>query len=189
MARINLTTRGAFGVRYQHPNERPGTTTLIRTYHVYISLFVAPRGSGENWRPRGNVGHDRRFEAVVDTGAPITILPFGFWQQFAADVDILAQPSADSQLQIGGSSRNGQLGRLRLGAVDADGHWMPADWTVAIFLDEPSATGDLRTPLLGLNSHLMLHNRRLRHTRFSEGDDHATVPEWCLEDKPRLLPW
>lgn len=156
-----------------------------------MQLVVAPRSASDDWRPSEHVSLERRCVVYVDTGAPITVLPYETWQPFAADVDLLAQPSDESELNIAGGRQRGQLGRIRLGATDDDLNWMPARWTFALLLDEvdPSDDGALRIPLLGLQSHFFRRNRRICHVGNARDENLATIPEYALEDRPRWRPW
>jgi hypothetical protein len=155
-----------------------------------IRLVAAPRNSTDDWKPEGP-NTDRSIQAVVDTGAPVTVPPFEFWNPFASDIESLAMPDPDSDFLIGGGAQKGQFGRIRLGAIDDNSNWMRARWTFAILLDavdsqDPSA---LRLPLLGLQSHFFQRNRRIRHVGSVVGDDLETIPQWRLEDPPRWRPW
>jgi hypothetical protein len=188
VARIALDTVPAFPVHYQHPSDRPGTFTTVPTYHVTIPLYVAPRAAPDGWRPTGTVDQDRRFDAVLDTGTPLTVIPPDFWEAWATDADVLAQPPDESAILIAGGPQPGRLARVRLGAVDDEGHWLPAEWTLAILLDGRGENA-LRVPLVGLHSHFFTRRRRLGHVGFEQDDRSAAVPRWCLEDRPRLLPW
>ena len=70
-----------------------------------------------------------------------------------------------------------RLGRLRLGAFDDDGRWLPPAWTPAWFLtaDDPDAP---KQAVLGLRTRLF-DGRRLR---CEAAPDDPLGQRWWLED-------
>jgi hypothetical protein len=193
VARITLSAIPAFQIRLQDSADRPGNFSTVPTYYIGIQLVVAPKDADDDWRPTEQLPLDRKLLAIIDTGTPLTIIPYQFWQPFAQQIDVLADASDESELIVAGGKQNGKLARIRLGAIDDDLNWMAARSTLTLLLDAPKA-GDppdkvLRVPLLGLQSHFFTHRRRLCHVGSHRDERLMTVPQWRLEDPPRWRPW
>ncbi len=83
MARLRLRTR-------IHTEELtyPGTGEVIPMpiFRLHVGLhFVSPTAAS-NWQPSGQIDQLRRFDAIVDTGAMLTNIPYEVWEPFSAEI-------------------------------------------------------------------------------------------------------
>ncbi len=178
MARVSLSLAhrpGVRGVPYYRPEDRSGTVYYIPRPWLMIRLFVLPRGSLDPHRP-DDLPEDWQPEVLLDTGAPLSVFPFGVWEPFGDAIQWLDQPPGARQLTILGGTFTYRLGLLRFGVFDFGGNWLPAATSNAWFLeDDPAAP---KQAILGLRTRLF-DQRQLRC---------ADVPEdvfgqvWALED-------
>ncbi|MCI0699495.1 MAG: hypothetical protein L0241_00220 [Planctomycetia bacterium] len=181
MARIRLLSvpvgRG-LGVPYYRPEDRSGTIYHIPLPRLTLRLFVLPRDAVDRAKP-DKLPDDWMPDTVLDTGAPLTIFPFQVWQPFADAIQWLNQPPAGSggrSVTILGGTFPYRLGRLRFGAVDLDGNWLPAVSSNAWFLeDTPTAP---RQAVLGLRTRLF----EKRQLRCAEVPEDVFGQVWWLED-------
>lgn len=179
MARILLRTLAEWAISYRWAADRSGTPLGIPVYRLQLQLVAVPPDADPDEPPAGELERDRRIDAVVDTGAPISTLGYGRWSRFAADIRRLDQPPTATgqprRLSLLDGRWTYRLARVRLGATDDQKRWLPAAWTPVLCLDANPATDNLA--LLGLRTPL-LDRRRLRHS----GDTPDDLPIWWLED-------
>jgi hypothetical protein len=132
MSRVRLTCAhlGA-GSPFYRPDDRSGSVHFMPRPRLFINLYVLPPGAGGSYQP-GTGSDEWMPEAILDTGAPLSLFPVPVWRPFAAAVRWL----------------------------DRDDNWLPAAWTPAWFLtaDDPAAP---KQAVLGLRTRL-LDNRQLR---------------------------
>lgn len=102
--------------------------------------------------PRGDL-----IPAIIDTGAPITIIPYNVWTSLAALVHF---PAARQSVQgfVGGSAYDAWIGSIWLVAVDREDRYMPPIRVIAHFQQKPCKHP--KYVLLGLG-HGILEGRRL----------------------------
>jgi hypothetical protein len=170
MARLRLDIRADWTIPIRHSGV--AQTVPIPCYHPYVWLHLVRPGEEQSWRPPKRQGGVRLFEAVVDTGASLTNLPFHVWAAAEAEIRWLNREDTDS-IAIGGREHDFRLGRVLLAASDEKGRWMPPAWTLARCLAE---TEDPIPALLGLMSPFLMSGRRIRHA-----ESPADRPEWWLE--------
>jgi hypothetical protein len=179
LARLRLRTR------IQSENiVYPGTgeTVPAPTFRLHVSLHFVNPGASKEWKPNGQIDQLRRFDAIVDTGAMLTNIPYEIWEPFAAEIQWPKTVSEENIVHVAGASLSYQLGRVMLAAMDNDNRWMPPVWTLARcwhYADESPP------PLLGLTSAFFTQKRRLRHSGDSFHSTYA-IPEWWLEDSAWL---
>jgi hypothetical protein len=163
MARVRLSVRGVGsspGTPYYRPEDRSGTVYHIPRPRLFVKLAVLPRDAIDAYRP-DDLPNEWTPDAVLDTGAPITLFPFPLWQPFRDVIRWLDQPPAAGlrQVTVLGGRFTYRLGRVRFGAFDAAANWLPAVWTNAWFLDaDPAAPKQV---VLGLRTRLF-DGRQLR---------------------------
>ena len=172
MARLLLRTREDFVLPIFHRGA--AQIVPIPCYHPYIRMCAVTPGEEHGWRPPKRREQLRSFEAIVDTGASLTNLPFDVWTRVESEIRWLDRADADV-IAIGGQAHDFRLGRVLLAAMDSQRRWMPPAWTLARCLDEK--TDEPIPALLGLLSPFLMSGRRVRHV---EGN--ADRPEWWLED-------
>ncbi len=105
--------------------------------------------------PPGRGVPDRRSamkEAIVDTGAPISIFPRSVWLGFANEIEklsLLGLGSESPVIALGGSRFPFRLGRIVITVYDGESRYLSATPILALFVDEPLGS---RPPpvLLGL---------------------------------------
>lgn len=177
MPRIHvLLRRVGPGAPYFRPEDRSGTVHRIPMYRLYLKLVVAPLDSTEPYQPF-EITEARRPEAILDTGAPLSIFPHVVWATFEDAIQWLVQPPAAARrVTVLGGTWSCRLGRFRVGVVDEDGRTLPPVMVNAFFLEpDPNAPSEA---VVGLRSRL-LDNRRLRQEDAPSGGlDQA----WWLED-------
>lgn len=173
MARLRLQTRTEYTVECAYRGTTPPQTVWVPGYKPYVRLHVVKPDTEHGWRPPKSPDESRTFDAVVDTGASISNLPYAVWSPFESDVRWLERTAADT-VGLGGDSYGFRLGRVLIAASDWQGRWMPPEWTLARCLDE---TPDPVPPLLGLLSPFLTRGRRVRHD-----DAHTDTPAYWLED-------
>jgi hypothetical protein len=173
VARLALQTRIDSTDECLYRGVTPPEVVAIPNYKPYIRLYITPPDVPDGWRPNDTLDRARRLNAIVDTGASISHLPFEVWSEFTGEIRWLDRADAAS-VRVGGAEHNYRLGRVRLAATDRDGRWMPPAWTLARCLDE---TDEPIPPLLGLLSPFLMNGRRFHHRNAN-----ADLPEWWLED-------
>lgn len=152
---------------------KPPDTVSIPNYKPILRLYLVPPDAPDGWRPQGGVERARRADAIVDTGASVTNLPFEVWSEFEGEIRWLERVD-DDPVRVGGRVHNYRLGRVRLAATDQFGRWMPPAWALARCLNE---SDEPIPPLLGLLSPFLMNGRRFRHNLTP-----TDLPEWWLED-------
>jgi len=174
LARLRLRTRVyPENLTYAGTGEKIPVPTL----RLFIALnFVAP-DQQPHWRPSKEVNQLRRFDAVVDTGAMLTNIPYEIWEPFASEIRWPYSESTD--VRVAGITLSYHLGRVMLAALDNDNRWMPPAWTLARCWHYKE---DAPSPLLGLTSPFLTNNRNLRHVGPAGKDISERPPEWWLED-------
>ncbi len=176
MARLRLRTR-------THTEDLTYTGTgevvAMPTFRLFVGLHFVRPNEQPNWRPRAEINQLRRFDAVVDTGAMLTNIPYEIWEPFANEIQW--PTSVSGQVKVAGVNLSYQLGRVMLAALDNDNRWMPPAWTVARCWHYKE---NAPSPLLGLTSPFLTNNRSLRHTSPTGKGVGEEQPEWWLED-----PW
>ena len=98
MARVRLITQNVRLTRHAgapdpHPYGIPflstdGAVPLIRHipwYRLIVRMYVGPA-------PGEEIEDDFAFDAILDTGAPLTCIPFEVWEPFADRIRWLDQP-------------------------------------------------------------------------------------------------
>lgn len=194
MARVRITVRNLRVSRHTDaPDPQPeglpflstdGALPLFRYlpwYRLMARLFVEPI-AGEV------LENDIAFDAIVDTGAPLTTFPFEVWHDFRDHIRWHDQPPREDvddageplpwQVSVGGGTWGFRLGRVRLGLTDGESRVTPAVVTTCLFLDAVPPNPGPRPPrqaVLGLRTPL-LDRRQLRHAGTTD------LPEWWLED-------
>jgi hypothetical protein len=118
-------------------------------------------------------------EAILDTGAPLSLFPYPVWQSFADAVVWIDQPPTggpERRVAILGGRFPYRLGRLRIGACDEENQ-LPPVWMNIWFLtaDDPAAP---KQAVLGLRTRLF-DGRQLR-CEAAPGD--PLGQRWWLED-------
>jgi hypothetical protein len=175
VARIRVVLNHRGGVPYVRPEDRLGAVFRIPLDRLLVRLTILPPGEDPDVNPDELVTAWRPL-AILDTGAPLSIFPHRMWQPFAPAIQWLAQPpTAVRQVTVLGGTWSYRLGRVRTGATDPEGRWLPAVWVNAFFL-EP-APGAPPEAVLGLRCRL-LDNRRLRQEAAPSGGVDRT---WWLE--------
>lgn len=176
MARLRLRTR-VQSEAFSYPGT--GEIVSMPTCRLLIGLhFVAPTAR-RDWKPTGQIDQMRRFDAVVDTGAMLTNIPYDVWEPFASEIEWPSAIPAQNAVQVAGTSLTYQLGRVMLAAIDNENRWMEPAWTVARcwhFCENAPP------PLLGLTSPFFMNNKRLRNAGPTGNDAGEKLPEWWLED-------
>jgi guanyl-specific ribonuclease Sa len=107
------------------------------------------------------------------------VFPFRVWQPFRDAVRGLDQPPAGPhgrRLTILGGPFPYRLGRLRFGAYDRTGDWLPAVTSNAWFLDD--ATGAPGQAVPGLRTRLF----EARQLRCEDAPGDPFGQRWVLED-------
>lgn len=173
MARLTLQTRIDSTDEYVYRGVTPPEIVAVPNYKPYIRLYLVPPTVDDGWRPSGNPDRVRRLNAIVDTGASITNLPFEVWSGFEGEIRWLERVAEDP-VRVGGREHRYRLGRVRLAAPDQFGRWMPPAWTLARCLEQ---TDDPIPSLLGLLSPFLTNGRLIRHV-----DANSDRPQWWLED-------
>lgn len=168
---------GSSGIPYFRPEDRSGTVYRIPTLRLSIRLFVLPLDAVSRDLPDA-IPIEWKPVAVLDTGAPLTIFPFAVWQPFASAVQWLTQPPqpAQTRVTILGGRFAFRLGRVRFGAADEDGNWLPAASSTALLLDHDPAAP--KQAVLGLRTRLF-DGRQLRCTEVPAA---AFGQVWALDD-------
>jgi hypothetical protein len=193
MARVRITVRNLRVSRHTGaPDPQPeglpylstdGALPLVRYlpwYRLMVRLFVEPAVGGLD-------SEELAFDAIVDTGAPLTTFPYEHWDRFRDHIRWLDQPPREDvddagephpwQIAVGGGTWGFRLGRVRLGLTDADGGVFAAEMTTCMFLDAaPPGPRPPRQAVFGLRTPL-LDRRQLRHAGTT-----ADLPDWWLED-------
>jgi hypothetical protein len=155
----------------------PEKIYFIPYLRLVARLFVLPRDAAQSHIP-ANLPDGWLPEAIVDTGAPLTLFPFSVWRHFQDVIRWLNQPPAPvpQRVAILGSRFAYRLGRVRIGAFDRDANWLPAVWTNALFLDDdPSAP---KRVVLGLKTRLFDQ----RQIRCANAPEELLGQVWWLED-------
>lgn len=173
MARLALHTRIDSSDEHVYRGVTPPEIVSIPNYKPVIRLYLVPPDAPDGWRPQGVLERTRRADAIVDTGASLTNLPFEVWSEFTGELRWLERVSAEP-VRVGGREHTYRLGRVRLAATDQSGRWMPPAWVLARCLAECE---EPIPPLLGLLSPFLMNGRRFRHNPTP-----ADLPEWWLED-------
>jgi hypothetical protein len=193
MARVRISVRNLRASRHTDaPDPQPESLPVVSTdgalplvrylpwYRLMVRVFVEPI-AGEVLET------DIAFDAILDTGAPLTTFPFEVWNDFRDHIRWLDQPPREDvdeggnpmpwQISVGGGTWDYRLGRLRLGLTDGGRGLIPAEMTTRLFLvPPPPGPRPPRQAVLGLRSPL-LDRRQLRHTGTI-----SDSPEWWLED-------
>ncbi len=177
MARLVLYSRIDSTDAFVYRGVTPPEVISIPNYKPIIRLYIVPPEFADGWRPNGELDRRRRTDAIVDTGASVTNLPFEVWSEFEGEIRWLERVE-DDPVRVGGRSHSYRLGRVRLAATDRDGRWMPPVWTLARCLAE---TDEPIPPLLGLLSPFLMDRHRIRHVGEARRPDGTTCPEWWLE--------
>lgn len=179
MARVRLFQRPAGELRFSGSVPDVDYKAIIPLHYLMVTLVVVPRDADADYRP-DSIYDPWCPDAVVDTGAPLSVFPYTLWAAFADQIWWLDQPPRSDglarEITLLGGNWTYRLGRVRVGAIDDDGDWLPPVWLNAFFLDDlPDAP---KTAVLGLRSRLWVQ-RQLR----SAGDvDDDTIPDWWIED-------
>jgi hypothetical protein len=147
-------------------------------YRLMVRMEFVHPDKVFSWRPRKDSRQARRFDAVVDTGASLSNIPYEIWEPFASEIRWIKTANQENIIRVGGMSIRYRLGRVMLAVIDNDLHWMPPAWTVARFWDYYE---DVPPPLLGLSSPFLMNGRTIRHA-ISSRSGSAAVPVWWLED-------
>ncbi len=180
MPRVRLSIRNAgpaTGIPFYRADDRSGTTYFIPYMRLIAKLFVLPRDAAER-NPPDDLPAEWTPEAILDTGAPLTLFPFPIWQPFRDVIQWHDQPPATvaRKVAILGSSFSYRLGRVRIGAFDRHANWFPAVWTNALFLDDsPEAP---RQAVLGLRTRLFDQLQ----IRCANAPEEPLGQVWWLED-------
>lgn len=177
MARLHLETRPAFYVPYWYRGTPNPTRIDIPNYKLYVLLYAVPPDERPGWRP-DELEEERTFEAMVDTGASLTSLPYHIWQRFEDDIRWLDRVD-DEPIGLGGETYPYRLGRVLLAALDLDGRWLPPGWATVRCLDD---SPEPIPALLGLQSPFLAGRRLLRHVGHDGDDLEQTAPDYWLED-------
>ena len=179
MARIRLAARRVGQLPFFRPGDTSGVVAQIPLYRLIAKLVVVPRDASDAYRPL-DLNDALCPDAIVDTGAPLTLFPYEIWEPFAAQIQWFDQPPRDDgtprQVTILGGRFRSSLGRVKLGAIDEDARWLPPVTVNAWFLQYHA--GSPKQAILGLRSRL-LDRRRLRQEELRDED---AVPAWWLED-------
>ncbi len=146
-------------------------------FRLYASLYFSPPLSEFKRLALGQIDQRRRFDAVVDTGARLTTLPYSIWKPFQNEIEFAHDLSREPrQITVGAKTTAYVLGRIRLAALDDDNRWLPLVWTVARCLD---SRPDPHEALLGLTSPFLMNKRKLINKRDALS---RSGPEWWIED-------
>ena len=130
------------------------------SYRLLTSLYFASADDQDDWQPENELDQPRRFDAVVDTGARLTTLPYAVWQPFTDEIHLLEVKQSQRTIYVKGNTYSYRLGRVLLAAVDNNDRWLPPARTIVCCLDYHP---DPPPALLGLTSPFLSNNRRLRH--------------------------
>lgn len=109
--------------------------------------------------PPGRAGDSReRFDAIVDTGAPLSMFPHAFWSLFPSDAyerlnpaNVPSGQTFPTGLLIGGRYEY-EFGRVWVGVIDDDGRRLPALPVVAQLM-RPGHT--LGRPIIGMSESVL----------------------------------
>lgn len=173
MPRVRIIRAPIGELPFFYPGDRSGNPLAIPLARLVVTLVVIPRDAGEDYRPE--VKDRWSPDAILDTGAPLTLFPYPVWQPFESAITWLAQPplpaGGQRRVTILGGSWAYRLGRVRIGMIDTAGGWLAPAWTNAWFLDDDPVAP--KQAVLGLRTGLF-DGRQLRSDSSGE--------EWWLED-------
>lgn len=172
MAHLKLETRIDFTVPYVYRGVTPPELIAIPNYKAYVRLTFVPPVE-RDWHPDRNQAVARRFEAIVDTGASLSSLPYQIWAAYESEIRWIERAD-DDPIALGGEILHYRLGRVLLAATDLDGRWFPPEWTLARCLQE---TESPLPALLGLQWPFLTGGHRLRHDGLP-----GEQPTWWLEE-------
>jgi hypothetical protein len=178
--RLLLDTRAEFTIPRVYRGNAAPEIVPIPCYKLYVRMCFVPPEQEREWRPPPQFREERLFEAIVDTGASLTNLPYDVWSATGGpgggEIRGLEVAERDD-VRIGGQTFTYRLGQVLLAALDWRGRWMPPSWTTVRCLDEQEDADEPVPPLLGLLSPFLTNGRLIRHV-----DANADLPEWWLED-------
>lgn len=162
---------------YYFPGDRSGVPAEIPLDRLFAALVILPADAAGD-RPPQVIGDRWAPDAVVDTGAPLSLFPYPVWKPFGSAVTWLEQspPAVGARrVTVLGGRWAYRFGRVRVGVIDTDRRWLPAARLNAWFLDD--APGAPRQAILGLRCHLFDRRRLRQEPAAPDG-----APRWCLED-------
>jgi hypothetical protein len=175
---------------------RGGSTPQVQDLPYYtpiVSIFFVPPAA-TSWEPPRGADRVRQHHAVVDTGCPLTILPYDYWSPLAGETQLLDQAGLPTGVSgVAGVDAGYTLRRVRLALIGQNGEWMPPEWVTARCL-EPIPVDPTREPippLLGLTTPFFIQGRRFRHDpdarQVIDEPNSVFAPQWWLEDPPAGL--
>lgn len=146
----------------------------------YSTGVTVPTPRGSLYLPQRRIyafayfGSERSVrQAVIDTGAPASILPWRVWSDLDKRGDVTwiggTNPGSGPHITVFGANHTFRLGRVRLEIVDfGTGQLAPRDVTVICTDDPQIAPPNLQLPLvLGLAD--VMHGRTLRVEASADG--------------------
>jgi hypothetical protein len=156
---IALTPTVKTWLRFRQPPDAPTVERQTPAVQLFVGLYVLPFAPVVA-RPPQRPPDTHTLNAVLDTGAPLTLFPHTVWQPFAGDVRWLdPTPTSVWNLRVGGCAYDYRMGEVRLCAFDTTGNVLPAVPCYAAFLEPAPVTcaAPLATALLGLHAPLLLN--------------------------------
>jgi hypothetical protein len=123
-----------------------GKVRELLNLRLLVSIYI-----GKTNAPK-SLAIERRFSAVLDTGAPISVFPKATWRNFASEIKRV--PLVEERVlssAAGGRRFNYILGRVWVGAVDLWDRQLPPIPVLAQFREDDIPEGEPQPPtLLGL---------------------------------------
>ncbi len=90
-----------------------------------------------------------QFAAILDTGAPLTVIPKRFWQRFSSEITRLQVVSGPPLIaRVGGRQFSYFYGRVWMSAFDLFGRRLPAVPVLAQFREDDIPPGEPQPPIL-----------------------------------------
>jgi hypothetical protein len=169
MASIGLTTLIPY--RERIISRLTGEPIDIPAFRLCCRAYWVPVENQNDWSSR-ELLPNRIFEAVVDTGAGFTILPYEIWSRCESEVRWIGSNEQNPCVSIAGAVIGYRLGRILLSIFDHDGRCFPTAWTFAKLL-EPHE--EFQTPVIGLRSPFLMNGRRIENVS-------SEPPAWRLSD-------
>src|SRR5262249_10195880 len=131
--------------------DEDGREQIIPLLRLRVSISV-----GRERGPRA--GPDRpKYNALIDTGSPLTVIPKHTWQEFASEV--IRRPLVGTRAPVGragGRQFTSFLGRIWVSAPDAFGRRLPAVPVLAQSREDDIPAGERLPPiLLGLHGGIL----------------------------------
>lgn len=122
------------------PAAVPSTTFIdeVGGQHVLARLRLRTQVVGESPSSIGSSPPmTNMFTAIIDTGAPISIIPFSIWNSFKPTLVHFPTPRLCVRGIVGGDKYDAWIGSIWMSLSDLEGRRMPAIRVIAHFQQQP----------------------------------------------------